>query len=349
MSAHSITAVDRIAALKKFGYSEPEASFVCLAALHGGYFLRRQFAQFLGCRDGGALTQLVQKVLALGHGRASTWRQNTHLYHLCARRFYTALGEPDNRNRRSHAWAQVKTKIMALDFVLANRPHSYLATEQEKLDYFTGTLHIDRAALPAKRYRSASSEVTTTRYFVDKFPVSLALAAHPQAGAQVLVTFSFVDEGTVGLSRFETYLAQYRALFEALSTFQLIYVAATDVHFEKARVIFERFRTREASESSNGPGFDIDRLLTYFKLRGLYEMHQFSAFDRSQLIRLRDAREAFSTPETEALYCIWRAGGDDAVRERLVQKRRVPAPIQGVFSAELLSHDYGLFDTISLR
>ena len=35
-----------------------------LAALHSGYFLRRQVAQFLGSRDGSRVTQLVQKALA---------------------------------------------------------------------------------------------------------------------------------------------------------------------------------------------------------------------------------------------------------------------------------------------
>src|SRR6266508_1093437 len=154
MNSNALTNNDRIKALQQIGYSEPEAGFLCLAALHGGYCLRRQFTHFLGRQDGGTVTQLTQKVLAQGHARTSTWRQNTQLYHLCARSFYGALGEPDNRNRRPHEWMQVKNKIMGLDFVLAHRDHVYLATEREKVEYFTGTLKIDLTKLPAKLYRS---------------------------------------------------------------------------------------------------------------------------------------------------------------------------------------------------
>ena len=35
-------------------------------ALHGGYFLRRQYDQFLGRHDGGAASQLIEKALAQG-------------------------------------------------------------------------------------------------------------------------------------------------------------------------------------------------------------------------------------------------------------------------------------------
>ena len=48
-----MTNAERIQALQRLGYTEREAAFLCLAALHGGYFLRRQYAQFLGREDGG--------------------------------------------------------------------------------------------------------------------------------------------------------------------------------------------------------------------------------------------------------------------------------------------------------
>ncbi len=38
-----MSSAERIAALKGLGYTEREAAFLCLAALHGGYFLRRQY------------------------------------------------------------------------------------------------------------------------------------------------------------------------------------------------------------------------------------------------------------------------------------------------------------------
>src|SRR5690242_10717877 len=95
-------------ALQRFGYTQLEAAFLRLAALHSGYFLRRQYAQFLGGKNNGNVTQLVQRALANAHVKTSTWRQNTQLYHLCTRSFYAALGQGDNRNRRPRALLAIK-------------------------------------------------------------------------------------------------------------------------------------------------------------------------------------------------------------------------------------------------
>ena len=50
LSYHSLNRLDRslllqgrIAALQLFGYDAEESRFLCIAALHSGYFLRRQF------------------------------------------------------------------------------------------------------------------------------------------------------------------------------------------------------------------------------------------------------------------------------------------------------------------
>src|SRR6266508_830168 len=339
MNSNALTNNDRIKALQQIGYSEPEAGFLCLAALHGGYFLRRQFAHFLGRQDGGTVTQLTQKVLAQGHVRTSTWRQNTQLYHLCARPFYGALGQGDNRNRRPREVPAVKNKVMALDFVLAHRQAHYLATEREKLDYFIDHLQLDLAALLSKGYQSTACGVTTTRYFVDKYPIFVT--SKTQEGATPLTSFCFVDEGLVSLSRFETYLTQYGPLFESLSTFHLVYVAADRTHFSGARTMFERYLTR-GSSGSNGRGSDreIERLLAYFKARRLYEQQQFASFDRSQLIGLREARDEFSRPDHEALYAKWQATCDGAIREILAPKRASADPVRGTFSTYFLEHDY---------
>src|SRR5258708_1877002 len=226
MSQVAMTTFDRIRALERFGYTEPEAGFLCLAALHGGYFLRRQYAEFLRQQDGGTVTQLIEKALDRNHAHASTYGHKMQVYHLSARPFYAALGQVDNRNRRRRQLPMIKNRIMGLDFVLAHRDYSYLATEQEKLAYFTETLQIPVSNLPAKLYHGAKTEAATARYFLDKYP--MFLSETPDLGRAPVVTFCFVDEGQVTLSHFETFLAQYRKLFASLSEFHLIYVAATE-------------------------------------------------------------------------------------------------------------------------
>jgi len=348
MNATARTNDERVKALEQIGYSEPEAGFLCLAALHGGYFLRRQFAHFLGRQDGGTVTQLTQKALVQGHVRTSTWRQNTQLYHLCARPFYEVLGQGDNRNRRPREVPAIKNKIMALDFVLAHRQARYLATEKEKLDYFIDHLKLDLASLPNKGYQSTTNGSITTRYFVEKYPIFLTAKSH--GGETPLTSFCFVDEGMVSLSRFETYLTQYGSLFKSLSTFHVVYVAGERKHFSGARTMFERFLTQGLS-GSNGCGSDreTERILVYFKARRHYERQQYELLDRSQLILLREARDEFSRPDHEALYAKWQAAGDDAIRQILTPPRASTDPVRGTFSTYFLEHDYGLFGSTSPR
>lgn len=63
---------------------------------------------------------------------------------------------------------------MGFDYVLAHRERQYLAMETEKLDYFSGTLGIDRSYLPGRIYRSKDGQIKTARYFLDKFPLFLS-------------------------------------------------------------------------------------------------------------------------------------------------------------------------------
>jgi len=340
-----MTANERVQALRRFGYSESEGTFLCLVAFHGGYFLRRQYASFIRGKDGGNVTQLVQKALAQGHLRSSTWRQNTQLYHLCARPFYEALGQGENRNRRTREVLTIKNKLMGFDFVLTHRDVWYLATEQEKLDYFTGTLKLEVSRLPAKLYRSRKSGEATPRYFVDKYPLFLSPAREEFSapGAPPVVSFCFVDEGIVSLSRFESYLTNYRSLFNSLPAFHLVYIAAKDRHFASAQRVFERFIGRDSGISMVTKMSLPDRLLQYFEARRLYENGQLESFDRAKLLRLRQERSEFSSEKHEVAYERWKATGPPLAREILGPGTASQHLIVGAFSTFLLEHNYDLF------
>jgi hypothetical protein len=337
MSQIAMTGEERLAALARFGYTEPEAAFLSLAALHGGYFLRRQVNEFLGRQDSGTVSQLIHKAMAFGHLRTSALQQKTQLYHVCARPFYGALGQPDNRNRRIRQLPAIANKIMALDFVLAHREYQYLATEKEKLEYFTVDLKLDPSILPAKEYPAAQGDLSTRRFFVEKYPIFLP--APPQDGTP-FVSFCFVDEGLVGLSRFENFLKAYAGLFTAVPRFQVIYVAAKEMHFAGARRAFERMVNGSSGALTES---EMNRLLEYFEARQLYESRQFAGFDRAKLLRLRDARAEFSDPQSETLYERWKTGGDQALRQRLALKTESSRTVHGTFSTYLLRHDYACF------
>src|SRR6266849_6541629 len=150
----TLTNEERIAALRKFGYDAQEAQFLCMAALHSGYFLRRQFLAFMRRSRGWRDSVLIDKLKANPHCRTTMYRENRMVYHLAAKPLYDALGEKDNRNRRERQPSTIKNKIMGIDFVLDHPQHRYLATEREKLDYFVGTRNIAHENLPTRWYQS---------------------------------------------------------------------------------------------------------------------------------------------------------------------------------------------------
>ena len=58
---------DKIEALKVFGYTEEEARFLYLVAIHSGYFLARQFLGFVGAKRGYRSHSLNQKLISQSH------------------------------------------------------------------------------------------------------------------------------------------------------------------------------------------------------------------------------------------------------------------------------------------
>jgi hypothetical protein len=344
MSQITMTNLERRAALEGFGYTEREAQFLCLAALHGGYFLRRQYASFLGGQDGGNVTQLIEKVLDLGHAQADTYKANAHIYHLAARPFYAALGQEDNRNRRRKELVTIKSKLMGLDFILAHLDKDFLATEQEKLSFFKDILHVEAEHLPSKNY--ASQGHPTTRYFVEKYPISYSPS--PRPAAPPVVSFCFVDPGLFGVIGFETFLSHYSGLFTQLREFAVAYVAAKEVLFAKARSTFERFsnggEVARNGISVNGP---TEKILEYFEARRLFEARDFASFDRAKLIRFRDQQEEYSGPEIETLYARWKAGDRMDWPTDSCPKQDLPQGNLGRFSTYLLEHSYDLFGNVT--
>src|SRR6266481_1157344 len=157
--------------LRSLGYTQDEAKFLYLVAIHSGYFSARQYLTYTCAKSGEKSMTFTQKVLGKGHATARMLLRNGRVYHLFSRLVYRAIGREHLRNRREHSVEHMRTKLAILDFVLGHLDYRYLETETEKVDYFCRKLSIGRALLPAKRYKGAIREKTTDRYFVDKFPL----------------------------------------------------------------------------------------------------------------------------------------------------------------------------------
>jgi hypothetical protein len=69
----------------------------------------------------------------------------------------------------------------------------------------------------------------------------------------VPASFCFVDQGSLTLSAFETYLDQYSSLWRLLSDFHIIYVADTKRLFARAERCFFAFLSQlEDAENDRG-------------------------------------------------------------------------------------------------
>ena len=343
MSQITLTDGERIQRLMGFGYAEREAAFLCLAALHGGFFLRRQYCQFIGSHAGGADATFVEKLLAKRHGTAVAGCYKAMIYHVSARPLYAALGQEDNRNRRMRPPVSIKNRLMGLDYILDHPHHPYFATEQEKILYFTHTLGLDLADLPVKPFRSPKAEDSTSHFFVDKYPIFVRDHSDPSP-----VCFCFIDEGVATSSRFETYLHQYRRLFDRLARFEVVYAAASPALFWDAERVFRGFVSgQQKGQPATLGNLDLVRLGNHFQDRQLFDARKLDSFDKPKLIRLRDEREEFSGAFFDSLYQSWEAGGEDALRAALARKTSITEPLNGSLSTCLLRHTYDLFGTSS--
>jgi hypothetical protein len=308
--------------LSRIGYTRDEAAFVCLAATHSGYFVRRQFNDFLRQPRGGAAARFIVKLVGNGHAQVVHFRLNRLIYHIRTLKVYARLDQADNRNRREKAPLTIKRKLMCLDLVLAHRDQRFLGSEAEKVAYFTETRGVPIEDLPVRRYEPRGSGEATLRYFVDKLPVYVS-----GSDDSPVVHFAYVDEGAESLDGFETFLSQYGALFVAVGTFEVVYVAGNSLWPEKARRIFDRRFACVVDDAEV-------RMYQFFEMRRKWEARDFSGFTTEKVIQYREEKQHFSGPQFDEQYRRWLAADASAGG---VESRT------GTFRAFVLSHDYELF------
>ena len=73
MGQIQLTHEEREEALQRFGYTETQARFLSIAALHSGYFLGRQYLYFLNERADEPVDTLVEKLFHYGHATAAAY------------------------------------------------------------------------------------------------------------------------------------------------------------------------------------------------------------------------------------------------------------------------------------
>ena len=77
------------------------------------------------------------------------------IFHLFSRTIYGQIEKDNLRNRRQHSFDFIRTRLVLLDFILANQDLAYFETEQDKVSFFCEKLGVSKDLLPAKVYEGA--------------------------------------------------------------------------------------------------------------------------------------------------------------------------------------------------
>jgi hypothetical protein len=320
-------------ALRGFGYTEEEARFLYLVATHSGYFTCQQFLQFVDTKPGKRSVAFARKMVEKKHASFKEYLRRGRVFHLFSRNLYEAIGRENVRFRRVHSTEYVRTRLIALDFILKNQDFKYLESEEQKLSFFCDQSGIDKKILPHKRYSGAIKESFTDHYFVDKFPMYY----DPAASVSPVVTFSFIDPGFESMDSFRTHLAAYLNLFTKLPNLNFRYIATRDTNFERAKKVFHA--TFQGLWNPDGPS----GLLRYFHTRRTWDEKNYGKLNNDDIAFINEGKERFGTPELENLYRSWRAGEitENAVRSDSL-KFRTPSQVSIIFST--VNGQVGLFE-----
>jgi len=289
---------DTIERFKELGYSEVEAHFLYVIAVHSGYFTLAQFRKFTKTHFRSQSTSFARRIVKRGHATVRDYMNRGSIFHLFSKAIYSHLEEFTSPHRCNHSFDFMRARLLLLDFILCNQDLEYFETQHAKIKFFCEDLGISKNCLPGKIYHRRSSGAPVVRYFVDKFPLFLWT---PVPGAPPLITFSYVDSGSETHSRFSEHLAAYRQLFLELKSFRFLYIASKEAYFDRAA---RRFRTGiELSRDSNEP----NDILRYFQIREKWERHDYIVPVVEDFEFLNRARKFFDGERIEQLYRLWTA------------------------------------------
>ena len=318
--------------LRTFGYTEREARFLYIVAIHSGYFTQTQLCPYVANKSGRATRSFTSRLLSRKHVRERKYQNNASVYHLAHRNIYQAIERENIRNRRSHTFEFVKTRLAMLDFLLAHLEFDYFEGEADKVQYFAQHFEVRPQEMPGRTYRGANRVPDTIRYFVDKFPMFLdsTVAGEP------LVTFTFIDPGFGNLDTFRTHLDSYATFLSRVPRFAFVFASSAQKLFDAAEKLFRN--------KTNPPtGKLSEQVARYFTLRANWEAKRYELLKDTDIEFMNHARQCFAGGDFESAFAEWKAGrlkARDLVAV-LESHKRHSQDIR--FSTYLLPRDYSSF------
>jgi hypothetical protein len=279
MSIHE----SQLANFRAFGYTQAEARFLYLVAAHSGYFTVRQFLDFSHARSGKRNARFVEKMFDLGHVSAQRYMRRSLVYHIRSRQLYEAIGKAHLRNRREHELDYIKTRLLGLDFILANPEDRYFETAEEKRRYL-----IERFKLSESLF-SPSNEHGKGIMFSEGFPLCVA---YPSPDYMPVVTFTYVDPEHRNLDRYIAHLRTYRPLFRQLPNYQFIYVSTAAGLQNEAAELFSFLVEAKG----------LKDLARYFDVQTKWDNREYGLLTEDDLMFRHEAGKRFNGEISDTLF-----------------------------------------------
>lgn len=289
---------ERVEALQSFdrGWSHRQAGFVATVMLHAGVCLQRHYEVFAEVPHGVNVQTFFRGLVARGMATTRPCGHNrARIYHIHSKPLYRAIGETNNRHRKPTSLSRAVERLMLLDAVLLDRDRRWLATEADKLAYFTLTHRIERRDLPSLTWRALDAE--TTRYFPDKLPIGLDADRRTHVFLFLVTRESPIE--------FRAFLERHAALLRILPAWTVRLLVPR--HKTSAIPMHER-AFREHLLAPLRP-MVVDDLRWYFQARQAVPDGANERFDQ--------AARAFAAPRFSAMYRAWKDRGNTVLEGAL--------------------------------
>ena len=318
---------ERSARLKRFGYRQSDAEFLCAFTLLGGFFVRRQYHEWTGHAAGPAEMEFLARATGLRHVRSCVGKR---LYTVSRDSVYREFGA-DYVIGGTISRAYAKRRLLALDYLTWRRDQAgWLVDAAAKTAYFQ-SLGVSADRLPAgRRLRKGKP-----RYFMGIIPIRMAFVNAP------MVEFLYPHAGSMA-HHFKRHLKLYEPLLAGLRAIGIgcRWRVLTDSHVQlsKLRNAWGKWVTSHERDPTEPE---------YFALRKSFENQQWAELSIDDLNRYGELKRihengqpAHSFRNPDRRYRAWLERGSPAAEPG------ADFAEGGEFRDHLLKHDYTITDRI---
>jgi hypothetical protein len=287
--------------LMRIGYTDREATFLYMVAVHSGYFLRRQYTESVNRERGGVATNFIRKAIEVGHIRALPCSEGRYIYHLFGKQVYRVIDQGDSQSRRLKSSPEIQRRLIALDYILLNLGcQSFVESIDDRQQLFV-----------ALQVKQAASECAAR--FLQSVPTSFF-----GTDQNLSVRVAFIDEAMCSTSRFVKFLEAYGELIRNLERVEIRYVSISPINFKSAKRLFEQHMPMRNSLTPACP-LGVEHLVRWLEVRTKFHGNHDPISPAEHQCFLEGER-IYRAPVHMGLIASWSNGAMDATKVRKLFK-----------------------------